>query len=182
MSTRKLEDEVLNIRQQVIQTIAENMDLFLLMPSVGRLYGTMYFHDQPMTLDEMCEELQMSKASMSTGVRALQEIQMVHKTWEKGVRKDLYLPETDWYQTFIELFSIKWRKALEMNLKAMGEAEQQLNNILESNKNDTCIKEIIQADLEKIKHAKEYYDWLSRFVEALATGEIFNFIPKKPVK
>ncbi len=55
-------------RDLVIDSIAETMDLYGITRSVGILYGTMYMRDE-MTLDEMREELQMSKPSMSTGVK-----------------------------------------------------------------------------------------------------------------
>ena len=58
-------------RERIIETIAQNIHLYGLTPSAGRQYGTMFFHDEPMTLDDMTEELGMSKTSMSTSVRAL---------------------------------------------------------------------------------------------------------------
>lgn len=179
MSQKQWEEELAAIRQHVIQTIAKNMDLFGVTPSIGLLYGTMYFHEQPMTLDEMCAELEMSKTSMSTGVRALSEISMVHKTWKKGVRKDLYRPEMDWYETFVQLFSTKWRKALETNQKVMKDAERKLHSLLETTEIDESLHANIKSDLEKIQHAKEYYDWLSRLVETMESGQIFEFVPKR---
>lgn len=171
-------DLLYEIRQRVIQSVAKNMDLFGVTPSVGRLYGTMYFHGQPMTLDEMRDELGMSKTSMSTGVRSLQEIHMVYQTWKKGVRKDLYQAEEDWYKTFIELFTTKWRKAIEINSKEVSHAKGLLEHLWQ-NTHDENLKRIVAEDLEKLQHASEYYDWLSRLVESFETGEIFKFIPKK---
>ncbi|WP_369011870.1 GbsR/MarR family transcriptional regulator, partial [Robertmurraya sp. DFI.2.37] len=58
--------------------------------SVGRLYGSLYFQEEPMTLDAMKDELGMSITSMSTSVRGLMELKMVEKVWKRGERKDLY--------------------------------------------------------------------------------------------
>ena len=55
----------------VINGIGETMDLYGVNRSVGNLYGTMVFQGS-MTLDEMREQLQMSKPSMSAGVKKLQ--------------------------------------------------------------------------------------------------------------
>ncbi|PWZ98048.1 GbsR/MarR family transcriptional regulator, partial [Staphylococcus pseudintermedius] len=52
----------------VINSIAETMDLYGINRSVGNLYGIMLFKES-MTLDEMRQELQMSKPSMSAGVK-----------------------------------------------------------------------------------------------------------------
>ncbi|WP_353626298.1 hypothetical protein [Bacillus sp. JCM 19041] len=46
----------------------------------------------------------MSKTSMSTGIRQLAEANMAKKVWRKGVRKDLYTGEEDWYESFVAIF------------------------------------------------------------------------------
>lgn len=81
------EERLDKARERVIETISQNMNLYGITPSVGRLYGLLYFQAVPMTLDEMKEELGMSKTSMSTSVRNLLELKMVEKVWRKGSRK-----------------------------------------------------------------------------------------------
>ncbi len=48
--------------------------------------------------------MEMSKTSMSTGIRTLVDLNMVNKVWEKGSRKDQYEVERDWHQTFADFF------------------------------------------------------------------------------
>src|SRR5690606_16466738 len=106
-------------RQRVIESIGKNMDLYGVTLSVGYLYGNMFFRNSPATLDEMASIMGLSKTSVSTGMRTLQDLKMVQKVWSKGSRKDQYEVEPDWYQTFTDFFSIKWRKSTEMNLLAL---------------------------------------------------------------
>ena len=163
--------EQLNIaRERVIDSVAQNMDLYGVTESIGRLYGMLLFQQNPMTLDEMKEELGMSKTSMSTSVRTLLELKMVDKVWRKGVRKDLYSAEEDWYQTFIDFFTIKWRLAITENVYAIEKSMNEIKALL--NKDG-------EKDLEKLHYALNYYDWLDRFVDSLESHEIFNLIPKK---
>lgn len=164
-------------RERVIQSIAQNIDLYGITPSIGRLYGTMYFHNQAMTLDEMRDALGMSKTSMSTGVRSLLDIKMVHKTWQKGVRKDLYTVEEDWYKTFVDLFSTKWGRGVETNEREISKAKKELEEIAEHTTDDR-LKAAIALDLAKLQHALDYYRWLSDLIKSFESGEIFNFIPK----
>ena len=58
-------------RKRIAESIAQNIHLYGLPPSAGRQYGMMFFQDRPLTLDDMSEELGMSKTSMSTSIRAL---------------------------------------------------------------------------------------------------------------
>lgn len=173
MSQQKIQ----HARDRVIHSIAKNIDLYGITPSIGRLYGTMYFHNEPMTLDDMTDALGMSKTSMSTGIRSLLDIKMVHRTWQKGVRKDLYEVEADWYKTFVGLFSTRWGTGVEYNKKEIEKAKQELEELLEETK-DPSMRKTVELDLEKLEHALEYYDWLLRLVQSFETGEIFKFIPK----
>ena len=116
-------------RERIIETIAQNIHLYGLTPSAGRQYGTMFFHDEPMTLDDMTEELGMSKTSMSTSVRALADLKLVERAWVRGVRKDLYQVKDDWYQSFINLFSIKWRRSISHHTVALKKSLRELEQL-----------------------------------------------------
>lgn len=78
----------------VINAIGETMDLYGINRSVGNLFGTMLFEDS-MTLDEMREQLQMSKPSMSAGVKRLQEFDIVKQQFTRGSRKQHFVAEKD---------------------------------------------------------------------------------------
>ncbi|GEM03900.1 putative HTH-type transcriptional regulator YvaV [Halolactibacillus miurensis] len=161
-----------------IQMIAKNMSLYGITPSIGRLYGKIYFNDAPMTLDDMREALEMSKTSMSTGVRALTEMKMVEPAFKKGVRKDLYKSEENWYKSFTTLFGNRWRHYTETNIEEADEAVEALLKIKEQTTDDVFI-ERIEHDIERLSYAKNYYKWLMRFIQVVESGEIFDYIPKE---
>lgn len=171
-------DQLERARERVIEAIAQNMNLYGINPSIGRVYGMMFFHDEPMTLDDMKDELGMSKTSMSTSVRALLDLKMVDKVWKRGVRKDLYAVEGDWYQSFIDLFSIKWRTGISMNMNAIEKSLNELREISYTQGIDESLKETIKNDIEKLQYTLDYYDWLNRLVDKFESHEIFDFVPR----
>ncbi|MDQ0229943.1 choline uptake/conversion transcriptional regulator CudC [Metabacillus malikii] len=172
-------EEIEKARERVIDAISQNMNLYGVTPSVGRLWGLLYFQNEPMTLDEMKHELGMSKTSMSTSVRHLMDLQMVDKVWKKGSRKDLYVAEEDWYQTFIDFFTIKWRNGVNINVSAIEKSLKELNQLLNNNDISEDINQEIQQDIAKLHRALEYYDWLNRLVDSFESNDIFKYIPKK---
>ncbi len=172
-------DKLEKARERVIDAIAQNMNLYGVTPSVGRLWGLMYFHDEPMTLDDMKQELGMSKTSMSTSVRNLVELKMVDKVWKKGIRKDLYEVEDDWHQTFIDLFTIKWRNGISINMNAIHKSLSELKELLGDEQISDEIKAEAKSDIEKLNKALDYYLWIDRLVDSFESHEIFTFIPKK---
>lgn len=169
--------ELLKVRKRVIEAIGRNMDLYGVTLSTGHLYGLLFFADKPMTLDEMGQEMKMSKTSMSTGVRTLLDLKMVNKVWEKGSRKDLYEVEYDWYQTFNDYFAIKWRKAVETNLNILKRSMDEMTKWI-SRTEEEPVRNLLQEDLRKMKEAADYYTWLDRLIDTLESGEIYNLVPK----
>lgn len=175
----KIEQILEKSENRIIETLAQNLELYGVTHSVGHLYGTLIFQDKPMNLDEMGQALGMSKTSMSTGVRTLLDLKMVNKIWMKGTRKDHYEIEQDWYQTFIDFFSTKWRKGTDANILALRKSAEELNNLLAMEGLSEALQEKIELILERINQFLDYYDWLSRLIDSLESHEIFQFIPKK---
>lgn len=171
----QVHEETIN---RFIQGIAKNMSLYGVTPSIGRLYGVLYFSDDPMTLDDMADTLKMSKTSMSTSVRTLADLKMVESTYRKGIRKDLYQSEEDWYKSFTSLFGNHWRHHTEMNTEVSEEAISILQDLYDHT-NDKQLKTKIQNDIDRLAYAQNYYKWLMRVIGAIESGEIFDFIPKE---
>lgn len=166
-----------DIVEKFIQSIAKNMNLYGINPSIGRLYGVLYFSDHSMTLDDMREALSMSKTSMSTGVRVLSDMKMVESIHKKGIRKDLYQTEEDWYKSFTSLFGTRWRNQTETNIEEAEEAIEKLKELQQKTDDESLIN-TINHDLEKLAYAKNYYEWLMKLIRVIESGEIFQFVPK----
>jgi HTH-type transcriptional regulator, glycine betaine synthesis regulator len=175
---------VLKIRKRVIEAIGRNMDLYGVTLSTGHLYGLLFFADKPMTLDDMGREMEMSKTSMSTGVRTLLDLKMVNKVWSKGSRKDLYEVEYDWHQTFTDYFAIKWRKAVESNLQILRKSIDELNRLVEDldEQADAELIRILMEDKHKVLQAEAYYKWLDRLIDTMEDEEIYKLVPKEEIK
>jgi len=62
---------------------------------MAQLYAVLYLTPKPMSLNEMTEQLKISKGSVSTNIRALERYGAVRKVWVKGSRRDYYEAETD---------------------------------------------------------------------------------------
>lgn len=182
-SLHQLNEEQIRIidkaRERVIESVGNNMDLYGVTLSTGHLYGMLMFKNKPMTLDEMGQEMGMSKTSMSTGVRTLLDLKMVKKVWGKGSRKDLYEVERDWYQNFSDYFVIKWRMALEINLQALNRSLRELKALADKYPDDEYLQASILEDMEKMEESIRYYDWLDRLIDTLENGDIFQLVPKE---
>ncbi|MGW8428440.1 choline uptake/conversion transcriptional regulator CudC [Peribacillus simplex] len=165
----------------VIDTISETMDdLYGVTASTGRLYGILCFKDEAMTLDDMSNELGMTKPSMSTSIRSLQQIDMVTKVWKKGVRKDLYQAEKDFFKSFITFFCKKWEREIAINTVTIENAEKLLNQLINDPEVPESIYEKAKINLNQLQHNKQYYKFLKKLVYIFKKGIIFEFIESNP--
>ncbi|MFS0657070.1 choline uptake/conversion transcriptional regulator CudC [Bacillus sp. 179-C3.3 HS] len=170
------EERILAAKDLVIDSIAETMDLYGITRSAGILYGTMYLNEE-MTLDEMREELQMSKPSMSTGVKKLQDMNIVKKTFHRGRRKHSFVAEKDFFKFFMNFFPQKWEREVEVNLAAIDEAQNRLQEVISDQQVEEAMREEAKQLLDQLESSKAYYDWLRRLAQSVHSREIFEYIP-----
>jgi len=173
------QEKITFAKDQVIGAISETMDLYGVTPAEGKLYATMYFNEQ-MNLDEMREELKMSKPSMSTSVRKLQGNGMVKRVFQRGTRKHTYAAEKDFFRSFMSFYCQMWEREVKMNLKAIKEAETYLTEIVEDEAVSTDLRNEAQTHYDLLENSKTYYRWLEKLAISVRDGDIFDFLPKEP--
>lgn len=173
-------ERIEDIKTQFVEKITDNMNAFGVQTTVGRVLGIIYMNREPMTLDELAAETGMSKTRMSQIVREMIDMNIAKRIFKKGVRKDLYQVEEDYYETFISLFTSTWQNAI----KRSRQFEQQLAKSIEEINHDSELTEENEIKLnEMIAELQEwtkYYDWIRRVNEFFESGEIFNYVPKQP--
>ncbi|WP_042461942.1 GbsR/MarR family transcriptional regulator [Neobacillus dielmonensis] len=166
------------IEEQFVEKIADNMHTYGVSPTVGRVLGIIYMNRRPMTLDELSEETGMSKTRMSQVVREMVDLNIAEKVFEKGVRKDLYNVEQDYYQTFVSLFTSNWQKTIQKNKMFEKKMSAELQTFRENEPLNEEMEQKINVLLKETKEWLDYYQWLARLVEFFDSGEIFKHVPK----
>lgn len=160
----------------VINSIGQTMDLYGTNRSVGNLYGTMVFEGS-MTLDEMRHQLQMSKPSMSAGVKKLQEFDIVKQQFTRGSRKQHFIAEKDFFTFFRNFFTKKFQREIDINVEAVKDAQAIINPLLESSDLTEAETQETQKIKAQLDHTHVYYEWLEQLTEAIESGEIFKYFP-----
>lgn len=90
--------------------------------AMGAIYGAIYLSPDPVSLDELVLAAAVSKGAVSTHVRHLERLGMVHKHLVVGQRKDFYTAETDFWRIIKNIL-------LE---REKSEFNQALNSVTES--------------------------------------------------
>ena len=78
---------------------------FGLSVTFGRVYGFLLLHDGPLSLDELAEQLHVSKSAVSAATRDLERAGVARRTSALGSRRVLYEASDDMVPTFQAQFT-----------------------------------------------------------------------------
>lgn len=59
----------------------------------GQIYALLFISEEPLSLDDISDQLGVSKSNVSVNIRMLEDYNLVRKVWVKGSRKDYYAAE-----------------------------------------------------------------------------------------
>ena len=95
-------------KKTFILKMGELSTLFGFSHILGQIYGILYMNARELSLDEIKDALEVSKATVSLNIRELLKWGAVKKIWKPGTRRDYYEPETD----FLKIFNTRLADAL----------------------------------------------------------------------
>ncbi|MFN3966941.1 MAG: ABC-three component system protein [Endomicrobiia bacterium] len=126
---------------------------------VAQLYALLYIWPEPLSLDDMCELLKISKGNASMNIRYLEQWNAVKKTWQKGSRKDYY--EVNPYIEKIVFNRLKEGLERRINdfMQNIEKIEENLQAIEKNSKNN----EIAKIFKERLKKIKDINKKINRF-------------------
>jgi DNA-binding transcriptional regulator GbsR (MarR family) len=94
----------------------------------GRIFALLYLCPQPLALDEIAAELQLSKSSISIQIRGLIEWHLVRRVPIGGSRKDHYEAATDLWRAMQEIMERRFRWNLRQVLATAAETSRYLDS------------------------------------------------------
>ena len=129
---RALSGDLRIVHDSMLDGLSQLADYFGFSKVMGQLYGSLLLSAEPLSLDDMMARLSISKASVSTNIRALEHMGMVRQVWVRGGsgRRKYYQAETDFWQIFSNFLSGREMRDLEHALDVMQENRQRISGAL----------------------------------------------------
>jgi DNA-binding transcriptional regulator GbsR (MarR family) len=90
--------------------------------AMGALYAAIYLAPEPLSLDALVSQVGVSKGTVSTHVRALERLGMVHRHLRVGDRRDYYVAETDLWSIVRGILRQRQQTEFDLALRAVGES------------------------------------------------------------
>jgi DNA-binding transcriptional regulator GbsR (MarR family) len=133
--------------------------------AMGAIYGSIYLSPKPISLDELVEQVGVSKGAVSTNVRHLERLGIVHKRFLLGDRKDYYVAETDFWLVIKNV--LKEREKNEF-AHALNCVEESLN-IVDAVDQKEADGEIVAFYQKRLETMKRFFDTLDNLVGTIIT-------------
>jgi DNA-binding transcriptional regulator GbsR (MarR family) len=136
----------------------------------GRIFGLLYLQEEPLSLDEITDELQQSKSNVSVQIRGLVDWQLVRQVRIAGSRKDHYAAATDFWRVMQEILERRFRWNLRQLLAAVDEAERGLGSERDSGQTD---EGRVAADFARgrLSAMRDYFIAVDAGLGAFSRGE-----------
>lgn len=141
---------------------------------MGRLYGTLLLRPEPLSLDDLAEELKISKGSVSMNMRSLERWGMAKEVWVRGERKKYYSAESDFWTVIRNVLSGREMREVQLALQVLGDSVEKLKAVEMDLPND----EKAQAAyvLERIADLRSFFEFAQMALETfVASNEEIDF-------
>ncbi|HHV16184.1 MAG TPA: ArsR family transcriptional regulator [Gelria sp.] len=152
---------LLQARDIMIDAFGRVYAMFGMPEVVGRIYGLLFFSDQPLGLEDIASELEVSKATVSIHIRFLEGMKNVRKVWVKGSRRDYYEAERNTGKIMTEHLQSSFINEREITLEAAGRSREVLNNLRQSS--DPAILQQASLFSQYLDNLEEDYEWSLQF-------------------
>jgi DNA-binding transcriptional regulator GbsR (MarR family) len=109
-------------QQNFIQGMSRISNFWGFPRAMGAIYGAIYLSPTPLSLDEIVEQVGVTKGAVSTNVRQLERLGMVHKHILVGDRKDYYQAETDFWKMVKGILQEREKSEFDLALKTVSDS------------------------------------------------------------
>lgn len=119
---------LVEIRQGFIENLSRISEFWGYPRAMGALYGALYLSQGPLSLDDLIPIVGVTKGAISTNIRALEQLGMVHKQVRAGDRKDYYLADTDFWKITKNILERRQRPEFDKALNDVSVALQSVRS------------------------------------------------------
>ncbi len=95
------------IKKTIIELFSEIAKIHGLSKSVGEVYAVVFLSNKPLCIDDIMDELGISKGNVSMNLNKLEKLGFIKRVWIKGERKNYY-ESVDGFSSFKDIAKKKY--------------------------------------------------------------------------
>ncbi len=159
-----MSENLTEIKQDFIEGLSQISRFWGFPKGMGAIFGVLYLSPAPLTLDEIVTQTGLTKGAISTEVRALARLGLVHRSSKLGDRKDYYEAETDFYKSIRTVLKERQNSEFDRAVASVRETLQKL----EAGPGSDPEREFL---IERLRALQSFFDALDGLVRAVSTLE-----------
>ncbi len=114
------------VNESMMDGLGQLADYFGYNKVMGQLYGALLLSPDPLSLDDLVEQLGKSKASISMNVRNLEHMGIVREVWVRDSRKKFYEAESDLWKALTHVLGSRELRDVDRALNVLDNNIDQL--------------------------------------------------------
>jgi DNA-binding transcriptional regulator GbsR (MarR family) len=155
-----MDKSLTTIKQDFTEGLSQISRFWGFPKGMGAIFAVLYLSPTPLSLDEIVQETGLTKGAVSTEIRALARMGLVHRSSRLGDRKDYYEAEADFYAAVRSI--LKERQNSEFD-RAVRSVKDTLT-VMEKN---WVEEEEWQFVYERVQALQEFFDAIDSLSQAV---------------
>ena len=129
---------------------------------MGAIFAVLYISPTPLSLDEIVQQTGLTKGAISTEVRTLARMGLVHRSSKLADRKDYYEAESDFYKSIRSILKERQNSEFDNAIRSVQETLKELES--GSVLGDEAE---VQFVYERIKALQEFFNAIDTLTSAV---------------
>jgi DNA-binding transcriptional regulator GbsR (MarR family) len=150
------------LKQDFIEGLSQISRFWGFPKGMGAIFAVLYISPTPLSLDEVVQQTGLTKGAISTEVRTLARMGLVHRSSKLADRKDYYEAETDFYKSIRSILKERQNSEFDSAVRSVQETLKELE--AGSVSGDEAE---VQFVYERIKALQEFFDAIDTLTSAV---------------
>lgn len=152
---------IVQLKQDFISGLSNISGFWGFPKGMGAIFAVLYLSPGSLSLDELVTRTGLTKGAISTNVRGLARLGLVHSAAQLGNRKDYYIAETDFYRAVRAILQERRNSDFD---RAVATVQVALEKLKSGNDPDPERAFLV----ERLRALKTFFDALDLLVNAVA--------------
>ena len=136
---------ITKIKKDFIEGLSEISRFWGFPKGMGAIFAVLYLSPTALSLDEIVEETGLTKGAISTEIRALARMGLVHRSSRLGDRKDYYEAEADFYAAIRSILKERQNSEFDRAIRSVKETLKTMEEHWVENEEWNFVYERVQA-------------------------------------
>lgn len=154
-------DDLAEIKRSFFEGLSGISQFWGFPRGMGAIFAVLYLTPGSLSLDELVEQTRLTKGAISTNVRLLARLGLIHAVPQLGDRKDYYLAETNFYRAVRSI--LKERQNSDFD-RAIATVRFTLEKLEDSEGEPNPERAFL---VERVRMLKEFFDALDALAGAV---------------